>query len=119
MHDMIEKIKNIIGQTDKFILLRELLKEPTSETQIDVRNVCGSLIAFVAADVFEHSGRHVVLIGSDEDRAEKLRDDCALILGEPSICFFGARPAHTAQTLDMSSSIAQIELTPNWSRHDR
>ncbi|HMD14652.1 MAG TPA: hypothetical protein VKI62_08510, partial [Bacteroidota bacterium] len=46
---------------------------------------------------------------SDEDRAEKLRDDCALILGEASICFFGASPAHAAQTLDMSSSIAQIE----------
>src|SRR5208283_2771399 len=106
---MIDPIKNIISRTDKFILLRELMKELTAETEIEVRNVAGSLIAFLSAEVLEHSGKQVVLLCSDEDRAEKLRDDCALILGELSVCFFGARPAHAAQTLDMSSSIAQIE----------
>jgi len=106
---MIETIKNIISRSDKFTHLQQLLNDVSSETEIEIRNVAGSLIAFLATEVLEHSGRQVVLLCSDEDRAEKLRDDCALILGESSICFFGARPAHAAQTLDMSSSIAQIE----------
>ncbi len=106
---MIEKIKNIISRSDQFTHLQQLLNDVSSETEIEVRNVAGSLIAFLATEVLEHSGKQVVLLCSDEDRAEKLRDDCALILGESSICFFGARPAHAAQTLDMSSSIAQIE----------
>ena len=106
---MIEKIKNIISRSETITQLQQLLNNLSSDTEIEIRNIAGSLIAFLAAEVLEQSGRQVVLVCSDEDRAEKLRDDCALILGESSICFFGTRPVHAAQTLDMSSSIAQIE----------
>jgi hypothetical protein len=45
----------------------------------------------------------------DEDRAEKLNDDCKILTGDGRVHLFGARPMHYTQALDMSATIAQIE----------
>lgn len=104
-----ERIKNEIFQTPAFQNLDKALIELNAGEQIHARGVGGSLLAFLATFVFEHRQHQVVLIASDEDRAEKLRDDCAIIAGEQNVSFFGARPPHQTQVLDMTSSIAQIE----------
>lgn len=74
-----------------------------------LQGVAGSLLAFVAANVFEQSGSQVVVVAPDEGSAEKLRDDCTLLLGEGNVRFFGTRPRHQAQMLDMSAPIARTE----------
>jgi transcription-repair coupling factor (superfamily II helicase) len=89
--------------------LRSAALTLSSGERLAVRGMAGSLLAFAAAAVFEGSGRQVLVLGADEDASEKLRDDCALLLGEAKVRFFGARPSHPAQSLDLSSSIAQIE----------
>jgi transcription-repair coupling factor (superfamily II helicase) len=105
----VEKIKKILFESSPFVKFTEDIKRLEVNSPLLLRNVSGSLLAFVAAKAFEESGRQCVLIASDEDHAEKLRDDCALLVDEGKVCYFGSRPRHQAQSLDMSASIAQIE----------
>ena len=104
-----DKFKAEIFQSEKFAHFAEEVSRLNAGEPLHIRGVNGSLIAFLTSFTFETLQRQIVLIASDEDSAEKLRDDCAVIAGEQNVRFFGARPAHQAQMLDMSSSIAQIE----------
>ncbi len=104
-----DKFKAEIFQSGKFAHFAEEVSRLNAGESLHIRGVNGSLTAFLTSFTFETLQRQVVLIASDEDSAEKLRDDCAVIAGEQNVRFFGARPAHQAQMLDMSSSIAQIE----------
>lgn len=74
-----------------------------------LRGAAGSTLAFAAARLYSDLGDHVLVLASDEDRAERLRDDCASLAGESRVRYFGARPTHQSQLLDMTSPIAQIE----------
>lgn len=76
---------------------------------ISIRGVAGSLLAFLGASVAEDQRRQVLLVVPDADKAEKLRDDCALLVGEAHVRYFGERSAHHAEILDLTSSIAQID----------
>jgi transcription-repair coupling factor (superfamily II helicase) len=105
----LEKIKEKIFQSGEFRQLNEKLRSFAPGERLELRNVAGSLIAFTAVNVFESAHRQVLLVASDEDRAEKLRDDCALLLGEQQVRFFGAKSSHHGQSLDVSTTIAQIE----------
>lgn len=98
-----------IIRSDEFETLAEAVIGLTAGTPLVLHHAAGSLLAFAAARTFEVRPGHVLLIAADKDKAEKLRDDCALLLGEARVRFFGARPTHQSQTLDMSSTIAQIE----------
>ncbi|MBI5021378.1 MAG: transcription-repair coupling factor [Ignavibacteriales bacterium] len=104
-----EEVKKEIFQSDKFKSFRENIEKLKPGEILKVEGVGGSLLAFQASFVFEDSRKQILLIASDEDRSEKLRDDCALLLGEHYVRYFGARPMHQAQMLDVSSSISQIE----------
>jgi transcription-repair coupling factor (superfamily II helicase) len=104
-----ERVKSEIFQSAVFLNLEDALNNLKLGEPVHTQGVSGSLPAFLATYVFEHRQCQVVLIASDEDRAEKLRDDCVVLAGELNVRFFGARPDHQAQMLDMSSSIAQIE----------
>jgi transcription-repair coupling factor (superfamily II helicase) len=106
---MLKKLKDELSRSPKFQELRNAAGALGAGEGLAVRGMAGSLLAFAAGALFESSGRPVLLVGADEDASEKLRDDCALLLGEARVRHFGARPSHPAQSLDMSSSIAQIE----------
>jgi len=67
------------------------------------------MLAFIAARLFEDTPGQVILVASDVERAEKMRDDCAMLLGEGNVRYFGARPLHSAEMLEMSGAISQIE----------
>jgi transcription-repair coupling factor (superfamily II helicase) len=100
-------IKEKIFHSEEFKELAQRAKALEVGQSLALGGVAGSMLAFVAARVYEQ--RPLLLVASDEDRAEKLRDDCSLLVGEQNVRFFGARPTHQAQALDMTSSIAQIE----------
>ncbi len=76
---------------------------------VTVAGVSGSLLAFVAVHLFEQCRRQVVLIVPEEEQAEQLRDDCALLVGDDSVrlAVFGGRG--NAELLDVSTSIATME----------
>ncbi len=102
-------LKNEIFRSDKLIGFDSQVGQLKCGELLHIQGISGSLLAFLMVYVFEKQQHQVVLIASNEDRAEKLRDDCALIAGEQNVRYFGSRPTHQAQMLDMTSSIAQIE----------
>src|SRR5512135_2658477 len=102
---MIEVIKKILYAAHPFVELKARL----SEREIHVRGISGSLLAFVAASVAEEKRSQMLLLVPDQDTAEKLRDDCALLMGENAVCLFTSSVGHHAKMLDMTSPIAQIE----------
>ncbi|MDI6766127.1 MAG: transcription-repair coupling factor [Bacteroidota bacterium] len=104
-----EKVKEEIFQSEKFKSFINATEKLKPGESLSVEGISGSFLAFLTSFVFELQQRQVVLISSGEDRAEKLRDDCTLLSGEQNVLFFGSRPTHQAQMLDMTSSIAQIE----------
>src|SRR3990172_123440 len=73
------------------------------------RGIAGSLLAVTVAHLFDRRGSQVLLIVPDDDRAEQLRDDFALIAGEISVRFFGRAGGHKAKLLDMSGTVARVE----------
>src|SRR5439155_4592340 len=106
---MLQDIRQKLGQSDQISsVVARTLRLAAGEV-LSIRGLAGSMLAFMAAEVFTKRRSQLLLIASDEDRAMKLRDDCALLIGEGSVRFFGERPTHNAQSLDLSSSIAQIE----------
>ena len=106
---MLDQVKNEIFQSEKFNSFTAEVEKLKSGETLNVQGISGSMLAFLAVKIFDYQQRQIVLIVPEEDRAEKLRDDCAVIAGEQNVRLFGARPTHQAQILDMSSSIAQTE----------
>ncbi|MBI1803289.1 MAG: transcription-repair coupling factor [Ignavibacteriae bacterium] len=104
-----KKIQAHVARSKEFEELQREVGALNAGESVVLRGVAGSLLAFIAEAVFDERQKQVLLIAADEDCAEKLRDDCALLLGEQNVRIFGARPVHPGRTLDMSSSIAQIE----------
>lgn len=103
---MIDTIKNKIYISDPFHNLETVLEN--KQHNIAIQNVHSSLTAFLAAKVFEKADQ-VLLVTPDKDTAEKIYDDCSLILGTGKVCLFGERPSKDVELLDLSSPISQIE----------
>src|ERR1041385_8257672 len=104
-----EKLKKIIFNTKEFISFADQLKSLEAGRPLTVKGISGSLMAFVAVKAFEECQHQIVVIASDNDKADKLRDDCALLLNEQAVRLFGASPAHQTQLPDMHASISQLE----------
>ena len=101
-------VKKILIESDAFRKLTHQAKELKAGQSLFLHGVAGSLLAFIAACLFvDH--RHVLLVASDDDKAEKLRDDCALLLGEEVVGFFAARIAQEGHATDMTAPVSQIE----------
>jgi transcription-repair coupling factor (superfamily II helicase) len=106
---MIEEIRKKIEDAEPFRMLLQKSKSLTAGESIAIRGVNGSLMSFVAAGLFEARHAQVVLVTADKDRAEQMRDDCALLLGEHSVRLYAHGPSHKAAVLDMTAPIAQVE----------
>ena len=106
----IDSIKAQIFSSREFAALKDRLKELGSGNVLVLRGVAGSLLAFITAWIARGHDGHVLLVASDGERAEKLRDDCVLLAGEENVRFFGPRPHHAnAQQFDLTPALAQIE----------
>jgi transcription-repair coupling factor (superfamily II helicase) len=112
---MIEQIKKTIYSSAPF----EALKGTLGQEEVHLRGISGSLMAFVASFILEQKKSQLLLVVSDEDSAEKLRDDCALLLGDQMVCLFSSNVDQHAKVLDMTAPIAQIETLQRLSRGDR
>jgi len=106
---MIEAIRKRIEDSEPFSLLLQRSKLLPAGESIAIRGVNGSLMAFLVSSLYEYRHTQIVLLTSDNDRAEQLRDDCALLLGEHAVRLYAHGPSHKAAVLDMTAPIAQVE----------
>ena len=106
---MLKKIQKNIVQSKPFQQLSQSLSGLMNVAPIHIGGVSGSLLAFVAAHVFEQRRAQIVLVVPDEEKAERLRDDCALLIGEESVRLAVYGGSHHAEAFDLSTSIAMVE----------
>ncbi len=106
---MLEQLKSHIYTSEPFHSLEQLLPSLAPEKSIALRGISGSLLAFLAARIFEQQHRQVMLIVPEVDRAEQLRDDCVSLLDEQSVHVYTMPLVHSGVQLDVSASIAQVE----------
>ena len=105
----IDRIRTRITQSEPFRVLERELEALRPETPIPMQGISGSLMAFVAVHVFEKRQRQLLLVVPESDLAERLRDDCALLLGDSMVHLYASAPHHAARLLDMTAPIAQVE----------
>ena len=79
------------------------------EQPVLLHGIAGSLWAFVASSLFRQANGQVLVVVADEERAEKLRDDCATILGDALVRLCIVDHRHASQAMDMSGPLSQIE----------
>ena len=104
---MFADIKKKILSTDLFQQLSRA--EPSPSSPVSLRGVAGSLWAFIAVHLFEEFHGQVLLVVPEKDAAEKLRDDCAQLIAEADVRLYLMESGHTAQPLDMTATISQVE----------
>ncbi len=83
--------------------------EPATSLPVHLRGIAGSLWAFVAAFLYEEADGQILLVLSEKEAAEKLRDDCAQLVQESNVRLYAVEPLHAGQALDMTSTIGQVE----------
>ncbi len=106
---MIESLQKEIFNTPPFHQLRQQLQRHAPSHPLAVRGISGSLLAFVASFLLKEQRRQLVLIVPETDRAEQLRDDCALLIGEAHVRLYGETSGHQAELLDLTAPLSQIE----------
>ena len=116
---MIDAIRKKIEASTPFMQLTATLKSLQLGRPVQLQGISGSLIAFVAAHLFELRKAQMMLVVADRDRAEQLRDDCAALLGDDQVRLYISGPSRTAMHLDMSAPIAQMETLRSLSHSDR
>ncbi len=103
-----EKLQNRIFSSPLYAEIDHALDNLSGGYALRLKNAAGSLPAFVAAALLRVKQQIFVLM-PDNDQTEEIRDDCALLVGESSVKYFGVRPMHEAYALDLKGSISQIE----------
>jgi transcription-repair coupling factor (superfamily II helicase) len=100
-------LKKHILSSPPFELL--VTKEAAAAHPVQLHGLNGSLWAFAAVALFRQTGGQVLVVVDDAERASKLRDDCAVLIGEASVQLTIVEPRHAAQVLDMSAQLSQTE----------
>ena len=116
---MIEAIRKKIEASSQFQRLTTAMKSLQPGSPVQLQGINGSLIGFVAAHLFGLRQTQLLLVVSDKDRAEQLRDDCEALLSDDQVCLYVSGPAHAAINLDMSAQIAQTETLRSLSHSER
>jgi len=111
---MIEKLKREIFGSEVFETLRSKIALLSTDEPLALHGVAGSLLAFVAAAVYESDNRkkeplQLVLVASDAEAAATLRDDLQLLLGSGAVRYFSNERTHRTPLVSSPVSIPQIE----------
>ncbi|HEY4644305.1 MAG TPA: transcription-repair coupling factor [Bacteroidota bacterium] len=93
-----------------------VLQNARAGSTIQLSGVAGSLVSFIVAHLFELMGCQVLLVASEREKAEKVRDDLELLLGSAAARFFGdlqsvhRRPSSVGgQWVEQSRQVPRIE----------
>ncbi len=104
---MLDEIKKKIFSAPEFAQLAQ--HSFSTDEPVILRGAAGSLRAFVASFLFEEFSGQIVVVASEKDVAEQLRDDCAQLLPDSNVHLYALEPLHDAQSLDMTAPINQVE----------
>jgi transcription-repair coupling factor (superfamily II helicase) len=74
-----------------------------------LHGIAGSLWAFVAVSLFRQANGQVLVVVDEQERAERLRDDCAAIIGDANVKLCIVEPQHASQAMDVTAPLSQIE----------
>jgi transcription-repair coupling factor (superfamily II helicase) len=96
-------------KSEGFSRLAALVSATEPERPLLFDGAAGSLLAYVASVIYEKRNAQLLLITSSIEKAEMIRDDCATLIGEANVRYLGRRPTHEAETLDVDSTVAQVE----------
>ncbi len=109
-------IRKAIASSDPFTALHDRI---TFSGEIHVSGLPASLLALVIGSLHHHAPRQHLIVTPEEDTAEELRDDLALLFGDRQVFYLGHGMGHKAKTLDMTSSISQTEALHALSDHQK
>ena len=105
--DPAHSLDDIARQTAQTSGFREVVARlERGERQILLHGLPTTLAAFLAAHLQRSTGRPVLIVAADEDRAEQWRDDLQAIVGEQIVHYF---PAWDTEIYDRRSP--DIEIT--------
>lgn len=107
--NMIRNIKQTISEAVPFQELKQAASSLERGEELHIDGVSGSLMAFVAATLLELRKSQLLLLVQDEEQAERLRDDCALLVGEENVQLAVYGGGHHAELLDLSTPVAFVE----------
>jgi transcription-repair coupling factor (superfamily II helicase) len=85
---LLRKVQDIIFRSQQFQQLLEhisLLKEGNT---LVVHNAAGSLISFAIAKIFLGYPTHILVVASDQVKAQQIFDDCSLLSGKENVLLF-------------------------------
>ena len=105
---MLEQVLKNIAKSKEFIQLLARLKTLSAGESINIKRTPGSLIAFICSEIFKKLQGQIVLIASDVDRAETLRDDCSMFVENQNVYYFGTKPVQHVEAIEVTSEIGQI-----------
>ncbi len=91
------------------IFERLLLADAATDNPVLLHGINGSLWAFIAVALFNERKTQTLVVVDDPERAEQLRDDCTLLVGDANVKLCLVEPHHDSQAMDMSASLSQIE----------
>ncbi|MFA6469417.1 MAG: transcription-repair coupling factor [Bacteroidota bacterium] len=100
-------INKKIFESEQFQILNAM--NVTADKPAILHGIAGSLWAFIAVSLFRQANGQVLVVVDEEERAEKLRDDCATIVGDAYVKLYAVEPHHASQAMDMSAPLSQIE----------
>ena len=115
---MLEKVLENIAKSKEIIQLLARLKTLNAGEGINIKRTPGSLIAFICSEIFKKLQVQILLIASDGDRAETLRDDCSMFVEDRNVYYFGTKPVQHVESIEITSEIGQIEALQALTKKD-
>jgi len=116
---MFNVIKEKIFSGDSFEQLKNAISKIEDGGRLQLKGIHGSLMAFVASCVFEIKQEQVFVIMPTKDDAEKLKDDCSVLMGDSAVHLYIHGPSHAEIVLDMNAPVSQIETMLAFSKNEK
>lgn len=106
---MIRAIADRLYTSSPFRLLSSRIEALQLQEPLLLRGIAGSLMAFVVSFLFEKLQRQILLVVPEQDHAQRLRDDLALLNSEGKVHLLLQTLHHKAKLLDMTAPVARVE----------
>ncbi|MCS6808835.1 MAG: transcription-repair coupling factor [Bacteroidota bacterium] len=105
-------LRTVIEDCERCPSLQQILRRltDTQEHRIDVKNAVGSLKSLIVASVWKRASAllhgHTLVLAPDEEQAEMLRDDLAMLIGSDNLIWY----AGSEQKLALDAELLDTQL---------
>ncbi|MEX2115414.1 MAG: transcription-repair coupling factor [Bacteroidota bacterium] len=105
---MADFLHSLVSHSEPLTRLRKSVEELSAAKPLIVTGLTGSLMAVAADHCTRELGGQILILTSEKDRAERLRDDCSSAGVTPTAQFVHAQH-HTSTLLDMTGPVMNTE----------